>query len=275
MNESTYRIAILAACTAARLSLSALPPVYMDFGTIKGEAKASSEGHKDAIQIESWSFGASNPAAGNRVQGNRIGTDATGCTTGPLKFAVRGAAAEDVKKLCQSRVPLPAVTVDIDGVKHRLENASFTSCQSGDGTVPTDQFSLNFAKCTYHRGGVHVAAGDVNGDGAHEANARISGLKQAPVSVRLENLKFSPGGKSATMTLTKVGAGTLALASTNSTPLPQVVLELSNGTKWTFLEVTLTDLLISSATGGGSHATEQYTLNFARVEGPASGFAAR
>jgi type VI protein secretion system component Hcp len=273
MRKNLHRLAVLTTLTLTSMSMSALPPIYMDFDGLKGEA-TSKDKHNTTIEIASWSLGASNSASGNRVQGNLIGTDATGCATGPFKFTLRGAAAESVKKLCQSRVPVGNVTVDIDGVKHRFENASFASCQSGDGAVPTDQFSLNYAKCTYHRGGVRVAAGDVNGDGATQANARLIGLRSIPIAVQLESLELNPDGKSGTMSLTKVGAGTLSLGSTNAAG-PQLVLELTNGTRWTFMEYKLENVIVSSATARSTRPVDQFSINFTKVEGPAAGYTRR
>jgi type VI protein secretion system component Hcp len=273
MKKNLYRIAILTAFTLTTLAASAAP-IYMDFGDIKGEANPTArDSRKEPIQLESWSLGASPSSTGNVVQGNLIGTDAaSACSTGAFKFAVRGADAESVKKLCQSHARLGNVTVDINGVKHRFESATFASCQNGDGTIPTDQFSLNFTKCTFHRrGGVSVALGDLTGDGATQSNARLIGLNSGPVPVRLDSLKLAADGKSATVGLTKVGTGTLTLSSANNTD--QLVLEMTNGTKWTFTKVTFGDLVISSATPGrGAKPIEPFTLNFAKVEGPVAGF---
>lgn len=256
MKSNLPRFAVLITLCLTALATYALPPVYMKFEGIKGETAA----HKETIEIQSWSLGASNP---------------TSCATGPVKFSVRGAGAESVKKLCQSHVPLGSIIVDVDGVKHRFENASFAACQSGDGMVPTDQFTLNYARCSYHRGGVNVAVGDVNGDGAAQPNARLTGLMTGPVPVRLEKLTLNPDGTSATVSLTKAGPGTLVLSSSNNTPLPQLVLELTNGTKWTFFKVVMRDALISSATARSARPTEEFTMNFTKVEGPATGFSAR
>jgi len=255
MKTNLRYFAVLTALCLTALATYALPPVYIKFDGIKGE---TSSAHKETIEIQSWSLGASNP---------------TSCATGPVKFSVRGADAESVKKLCQSHVPLGTITVDVDGVKHRFENASFAGCQSGDGMVPTDQFTLNYSRCSYHRGGVNVALGDVNGDGATQANARLSGLITGPVPVHVERLTLN--GTSATVSLTKVGPGTLVLSSANNAPLPQVVLELTNGTKWTFFKVVMKDILVSSATTRGSSPMQQFSLNYERVEGPATGFSAR
>ena len=247
MKTNLRYFAVFTALCLTALATYALPPVYMKFDGIKGE---TSSAHKETIEIQSWSLGASNPTA---------------CATGPVKFSVRGADAESVKKLCQSHMPLGSITVDVNGVKHRFENASFTTCQSGDGMVPTDQFTLNYARCSYHRGGISVAVGDVNGDGA--PNARLIGLLTGPVPVHVERLTLN--GTSATVSLTKSGPGTLVLSSANNAPLPQVVLEMNNGAKWTFTRVTFGDLVISSAT------TQQFNMSFTKVEGPPAGFSAR
>src|SRR5688572_19720430 len=81
--------------------------------------------HKETIEIVSWSLGATQARpAGNRVQGNFIGTDASGCAIGPLKFQVKGTPAAGLTQLCQSRGRIPSVVVDLDGVKHTFQNAS-------------------------------------------------------------------------------------------------------------------------------------------------------
>jgi hypothetical protein len=120
-----------------------------------------------------------------------------------------------------------------------------------------------------------VAAGDVNGDGAFRANARILGLRSVAIPVHLESLKLNPNGTSATVSLTKAGTGTLVLTGANNAPLPQIVVELDNGTKWTFTRVILENVIVSSATGHNALPMEQISLNYAKVEGPATGFTAR
>lgn len=267
MKNHLYRVVVLVAFGLTTLAASAWP-TFIQLDGIRGETK-SKDKHKDEIHIESYSFGGSQTSSGNRVQGNLIGTDAAGCTTGPFKFTVRGAVAEEVKKLCQSRARVGNVAVDLDGVKHRFENASFASCQSGDGSVPTDQFTLNFEKCAFHRGGVRVASGDVNGDSfpefhggifvgaATQSNARLIGLSTGAVPIHLESLKRNPGGRSASVSLAKVGPGTLILSG-SAPPLPQVVLELTNGSQWTFTGVTFSNIVSSGA-------TVRMSLNFTKI----------
>jgi type VI protein secretion system component Hcp len=272
------RTAVATLVAMAALSMSARPPIYMKYEGIKGQATPTADdSHKETIEIASWSFGASNPTAtgGNRVQGNTAGTDPAGCTTGPFKFTLRGPIPSSLAALCQTRGPVNNVVLDVNGVKHQFQNATLSSCQTGPGASPTDHFTLNYSKCSYH-GGARVAVGDVNGDGAAaRPNARLIGLPSGPVPVSLQSLKFNPAGSSATMSLTKVGAGTLALAGANATPLPKLELVLSNGQKWTFLEVKLENVFVSSATGQSSIPTDQFSLNFAKVEGSMAGYGAR
>lgn len=262
----------------AALSMSARPPIYMKYDGIKGQATPSAaDSHKETIEIASWSFGASNPTAtgGNRVQGNTIGTDPAGCTTGPFKFTLRGAIPSSLAALCQTRGPVNNVVLDVNGVKHQFQNATLSSCQTGPGAAPTDHFTLNYSKCSYH-GGARVAAGDVNGDGASvRPNARLIGLPSGPIPVHLQSLKLNPDGAGAILSLTKTGPGTLTLAGANTTPLPKLELVLTNGQKWTFLEVKLENVLISSATGQSSIPTDQFSLNFQKVEGSMAGYVSR
>jgi type VI protein secretion system component Hcp len=271
MKTTLHRIAALSIITIGSLTASALPPIYMDFDGIPGIVTAAN-GHAQEIEIHSW--GAGNPAAAksnNRVQGNYIGTDASGCNHGPFKFTVKGTPSAQMKQLCESRKPLGNVTVDVNGTKHRLENASFSGCQTGNGSVPTDQFSMNFSKCSYH-GGLKVAVGDVN-DGAVRPNARLIGLSTGPVDGVLQNLRIDPATNSATMSFTKAGTGTLILSGASTAPLPQLVLELTSGEKWTFLEVKMTNILISGATG--QRPADQFLLNFTKIQGSTAGYPAR
>lgn len=242
---------------------------YMKLGDIKGNVTpASKEKHRDTIQIESWSLGASNPSSGNQAH------------AGPFRFTVRGAEAESLKALCQSRVPLGNVVVDIDGVKHRLENASFASCPSGDRAMPVEEFAVHYTTCTYHNSPLRGApyffgGGTVLGNSAPNArprvpvflcpshasvneNARLTGLSTGPIPIHLERLKVDPNGTSASMSLAKVGTGTLTLSGSN-TPLPQVVIERTDGSKWTF-----TDVRISNVARSG--AMTELSLNFTKVE---------
>jgi hypothetical protein len=271
MKTTLLQITAVAVAAFTSLTASALPPIYMDFEGIPG-IKLTEGKNAGEIEIHSWSLGASNPSAasGNRVQGNRIGTDAE--ETGPFKFSIKGTPSAELKRLCASRQPLGNVLVDIDGAKHRFQNATFTSCQSGDGSVPTDQFSLNFSRCSYH-GGVNVAAGDVNARSNVKPNGRLIGLPSGPVPVHVESLTLNGAG--ATLKLTKVGAGTLILSGANAAPLPKLELVLADGPKWTFYKVTMKEVLVSSATARSSVPTDQFSLNFATMEGPASGYAGR
>jgi len=243
----------LALLSALSLSMSALPPAYMKLGDIKGEVSLA--GHEGTIEIQRWSLGATNP---------------TSCSKGPFKFSVRGTPSAELTRLCQSRRPVGTVVVDIDGVKHSFENASFESCQSGNGSIPTDQFSLNFAKCTFH-GGVRVASGDLTGDSA-QPNARLVGLPGGPLDIRLGSLKVDAARSSAVVSLGKLGR--VEVLPAPGTSLPELAIELTDGTTWRFYEVKLQDVLVSGYSVSASGGT-QLTLNFTKIVGPASGYPLR
>jgi type VI protein secretion system component Hcp len=270
MKTNLLQLTAVAVAAFTSLTASALPPIYMDFEGLPGIKLTEGKKGKE-IEIQSWSLGATNSSSGgNRVQGNRIGTDAA--ETGPFKFSVKGTPSTELRKVCASRQPLGNVMVDIDGAKHHFQNATFTSCQSGDGSIPTDQFSLNFSRCAFH-GGVSVAAGDVNARSSVQPNGRLIGLPSGPLPVHVESLTLN--GTGATLKLTKMGAGTLVLSGANAAPLPKLELVLTNGPKWTFYKITMTDLIVSSATGQSAPPTDQFSLNFATMEGPPSGYPAR
>jgi len=175
--------------------------------------------------------------------------------------------------VCQPGRRLGDVLIDIDGKRHVLRNARFAKCPaSRDGKSTA---VLAFGSFPSFRGGVYVGAGDVNGDGATQPNARLIGLGASPIPIRLERLKLNPNGTSATMSLTKIGPGTLTLTATSPTALPKVVLELTNGTKWTFDGLTFSPIGTRSATGGDDLPIETITMNFGKAEGPAAGYNAR
>jgi type VI secretion system secreted protein Hcp len=262
MKKNLQLLAVLALVTVA-IPASAKPPIYMKYDGVDGSVQSRKNGGQ--IEIESFSWGATNSGAHAVSEG--------GCTTGPAKFTVKGTPPAEMTKLCQTRGRIGTVVVDIDGVKHAFENASFTGCQTGNGSVPTDQFSLNYTKCTYHRGGVRVAAGDVNNASTAQPNARLIGLPSGPVPVNVETLTLN--GTGATLALTKVGTGTLTLSGANSAPLPKLELELTSGPKWTFYQVEIKGIMISSATGARSKPMDQFSLNFAKVEGPVAGYPSR
>jgi type VI protein secretion system component Hcp len=268
MKKNVYAMLVLALC-AASFQVSALQPIYMDYGDIKGEVTANAAPSGGQIEIESFSWGATNAGGSrNRVQGNFIGTDASGCTVGPVKFRMKGKPSADLARLCKSRGRIGTVNFDVNGVKHSFENASFESCQTGDGLVPTDQFSLNYSKCSYH-GTTHVNAGVLNA----QPNARIVGLSTAPVAVHLESLTLS--GTDGTMVLAKSGQGHLILPTSSKEPLPSLVVELTNGTKWEFLRVRLQDSMVSGIAGGAAKASDTFKLSFESVRGPVAGYPLR
>jgi type VI secretion system secreted protein Hcp len=114
----------------------------LEIDGIKGESQDSK--HKDTIEIESFSWGVSNSgthAAGHGGGAGKASFQDLHCTANVSKASatlmLKCANGEHIKKF---------YTVT-------MEDLLVSSYQSGDSTggnpVPTDQFSLNFAKIKY------------------------------------------------------------------------------------------------------------------------------
>lgn len=226
------------------LLIGAMPmfaAAYMKIDAIKkGEATpASKDKHRDEIHIESFSWGAS------QTGGNH-------CSTGPFRFALRGADAESLKKLCQSRAPLGNVVIEADGVKHQFENASFTSCPGGE------QFAINYTKCTFHNSApikTFLAPSDPRANA--EPNARLTGWSTGPIPIRLESLKPNPDGKSATVVLRPMKGQAVTFTATIR-PLAQMEFELTDGSTYTFDHPTVSNFLMADG-------SVRMSLNFTKV----------
>jgi len=232
--------------------------IYMKVEGIKGRVTAA--GHEGWIELGSVQL-----ADGTPLRAAEMGRVLV------TSYSISGQGGDGF--VCQPNRPLGDVLVDIDGKRHVLRNARFAECPTLRNGVSTSVLAFGGS----FRGGVKVAAGDVSGDGATQPNARLIGLGAAPIPIRLERLKLNPNGTSATMSLTKIGPGTLTLTATSPTSmLPKVVLELTNGTKWTFSQVTFTYTVNNtSSADSDSLPTETISMNYAKAEGPAAGYTAR
>jgi hypothetical protein len=269
---------------AVILSLTTLPlsaAIYMKIEGIKGNVTA--EGHRDWIELESVQFMA--PSEGNAalkqatLSCRKSGTvEATARIPAQIKAVLTGPNAS-------SKV-LPEVIVEINGQKHSLRNATIASAQpQGDGM----KLVLNFDHCATHGtpdhklGGGNLAVPPASsaaksydhtlGGGTFVANAKLIGAVATPVAIQLESLTIN--GTGAKMTFARELAGTLILP--NHQKLPTLVVEMSNGQKWTFYEVVMEDVLISSATPQpkSSRPMDSFSINFSKVEGPSTGFQTR
>lgn len=129
--------------------------MFLKIKDIPGESTDSK--HKDEIQIESWSFGESNPATFSGGGGGGAGK----VQMQDFHFAMKTSKASPVLFLsCASGkhiqdAILTARSGDNDQVefmKWTLSDVLVTSYQvagSADADVPMDQISLNFAKIEY------------------------------------------------------------------------------------------------------------------------------
>jgi type VI protein secretion system component Hcp len=270
--------------TAAILTLTTLPlsaAIYMKIEGIKGNVTA--EGHRDWIELESVQFMV--PSEGNAtlkqatLTCRKSGTiEATARIPPQVKAVLAGPNS--------ARTVLPEVIVEVNGQTHSLRNATVVSAQPmGDGM----KLVLNFAQCATHAapdhklGGGNLAAPPASsaaktydhtlGGGSLATNVKLIGAGATPVAIQLESLTIN--GTGARVAFAKELTGTLILSSHQK--LPTLVVEMSNGQKWTFYEVVMEDVLISSATNDpkGSRPTDSFSINFSRVEGPATGFQAR
>jgi type VI protein secretion system component Hcp len=279
--------------TAAVLTLTALPlsaAIYMKVDGVDGRATAA--GKEKWIELGSIQFmtGPQEPGAAKAtLTCRKAGSVEATIDTNRLRDAAGAVPpqfTQQLSALCSTRRPIPNVTVEIDGQQHVLRNASLSSCQPAGGDT---KLTLTYAECATHAktydhsvGGGTIANATPTtsakyshtlGGGSFAAKAKVIGLGTAPVAVQLERLTID--GNKATLVFARELPGALKAAAQQK--LPSLVVELSDGQKWTFYEVTLEEVMISSATAqtGSSRPMESLSLNFIRIDGRVSGFSAR
>jgi len=128
----------------------------LEIDGIKGESQDSK--HKDTIEIESFSWGASN--SGSHASGG--GGGAGKASFQDLRFTANVSKASPTLMLkCATGEHIKKAVLHVrkqgkgqqEFYTITLEDLLVSSYQSGDSTggnpVPTDQFSLNFAKIKY------------------------------------------------------------------------------------------------------------------------------
>jgi hypothetical protein len=265
--------------TAAILTFAALPTYAAMYIKVSGvDGRATAAGREKWIELQSIQF-LTSPGGAAHLKEAKLSCRKAGGGEATTK--------EPVERLCASSAAVPTVVVDADGDRHELRNVVFSKCQAVGGET---KFSFTFAGCTTHGttapdhtvGGGTLAVPPPGasaktydhhlGGGAFTPNAKLIGATSAPVAVQVESLTLN--GTGATLTLVKQGTGRLELATQQT--LPSFVVELATGEKWTFYEVKLENVLISSATGraAGDRPTESMSLNFTKVDGPRTGFQA-
>jgi hypothetical protein len=289
--------------TAAILTFAALPTYAAMYIKVSGvDGRATAAGKEKWIELESIQF-LTAPGAAAQLKDAKLSCRKAGGGDATTK--------EPVERLCASSAAVPTVVVDADGDRHELRNVVFSRCQAVGGET---KFSFTFAGCTTHgttapdhtvgggtlaapqsgsaaktydhsTGGGTIAnaapgtAADPTkyshslGGGSYATNAKLTGATSAPVAVQVESLTLN--GTGATLTLVKEGRGDDVILILPTT-LPSLVVELTTGQKWTFYEVKLENIMISSATAraAGARPTQAMSLNFTKVDGPRTGFQA-
>jgi type VI protein secretion system component Hcp len=188
------------------------------------------------------------------------------CASGRLQFQASGATAAALTRMCQSRTTIPNLVIVKVGASGRatgqqqtLQNVTFTGCPTGDSSRPTEAFSLNFTTC----GTARAIKREIRNSGI------LKPLQGTGTPVEVESLVIN--GKSATLRLTRGGAAFVA-ANDPKKPIPVLNLKMADGQEWSFYEVKMEDLLISSATAAGSdRPMESLSINFTKISGPAAG----
>jgi hypothetical protein len=277
MKTITHFVVLLLAILV--ISPSASAAAYLKFEGVDGESADSK--HKGWIDLESTSWGASNPATGSNGSGTNT------CATGVVRFRATGRALSQLQQKCTASVPIPMPVYEINGVRHELEGAKLT-CQGGD------QFVMNFTSCRTHpaAGSGGMSAGKVS---VHD----ISITKAVPngkVSVHDIQVTKATGGREASapaiseVVVTKVQvdgsratlilAGSAFLQKIATMPrggagveIPELNLSINGGPNWTFYggsHALYQDITIpANAQGASGGRAVQLTLDFQRMTGPA------
>ena len=129
--------------------------IFIKIGDIKGESQA--EGHKDEIELMSWSWGATQSGSTQSIQGSTAGkvnvhdltfTKLVDCATANLVSAVCGGTAyKEALLVCQKSAG--AGKPKVPYLKIKLGNvlmSSYSTGGTGGSDETTETISLNFGK---------------------------------------------------------------------------------------------------------------------------------
>lgn len=155
MKRSTFRVCGAAMALAAAMIASprlSPAPAYMKLGDIKGEA--ADEGHKEWIEIQSWSWGESNPGYVGVPTTEKVNVQDISFTKridkSSPQLMLRCAMGQQITSgtlVFTTRAPGAA---DDTYMKYELKDVLISSFQHGgraaDGSLPTESVSLNFSK---------------------------------------------------------------------------------------------------------------------------------
>lgn len=189
------RIPTIAA--AAIIAMASAPSAFaasdylLELDGVKGESKATAE-------VASWSFGACNAGACTSVQSPR--DVATGQASGKRQHgAVKVTASQNTQSLRESPTRKTAVAEEATGSgtaeKGKPNNAGWDlatnkgarAAGSGGGAGKASMSDLSMMRATA-AGGVHVAAGDLDGDG--RADLAYAGTQDQIESLSLNFTKI-------------------------------------------------------------------------------------
>ena len=258
----------------AVLLLCALPlfaPIYMKIDAIPGESHDPA--HPGWIDVESFSWGSSAAAAARQA--------ATSPRCSLHEFTITKKIDKASPMLAQSALtgqPIPTLTVEVNGERHMLQNAQIKSVQNINGNVPTQQITIDFAKCATHEMGAGLEPIKkasqyikMNSNAFLTLTGRGSG---DPVS--LQDIHFN-GPNQAVLTVRGAEGGTngILIGLLRASQAHQKVGTLSVKAKKPgteeYMTWTMSDVMISSYQSGGT-GFDQVTLNFGHLDGAMAPF---
>jgi len=252
-----FTVVLLAAALATFPVLAAVD-MFLKIDGVPGES--AQPGHAGWFEISSFSWGMAQP--GQRA-----------CATShTIAFTRKGPMSERLSMLCRQHAQLPALTLDIGGERHMLQNVVFGQCTSepdGNGNA-FESYSLNFGRCATHASAMPAGLADHKVDVKMKMtapNAILIGLSPRPETMSVIALNFM-GPNAATIVRRPAPPGAIDELARSHQKIPTLSVTLNNGQKWTFTEV-----MVSSFTGGVRPAGgDAFSLNFTNVQGPLTGF---
>lgn len=267
-----FKVVVLIVVVVAAVPVFAAVDAFLKIDGIQGEA--ADPGHKDWIEIYSFSWGVTNPST--------MAAHGTGGGAGhqlqEATFVAGGKAVPHMFQLCQTGKLLPAVVIDIHGQRDTLERVMFASCQNnlmGDGSV-RGTFTVKFERSTHAAGGVQAvtnAAGGVQAASVLSPNRPSGGNAQLligllrPQSLSLASLKLQGNNSAIIAVREAANQGFFSQAYANKSRTPKVTVKTQSMT------FTFTDVMVSSYSKSAD-GTDTFTLNFTKFDGPPAGFQA-
>jgi hypothetical protein len=173
----------------------------------------------------------------------------------------QGMTNQNLDKVCTSRVPLPTVSVEINGESHTLRNVQFTKCQTAGKTT---NFTVGFSD---PRVPLPKTYDHKLGGGSFVANATIAGLTPARTSVRLLSMKVR--GNKATVLIAVPPAGLPRDRESSAPSVSEIVVtKIADATSWSYAgsHILYQDVTIP-ASARGSFRVIELTIDFESMKG--------